>query len=178
LFARGDDKPHVLFVWVLDMALRLMIKQLFLGFELELYNESEYCIIYYFIDHIFSFLDRNFKNVLSKYDKDFIVAYQTKQGYDKKKKKLTDFQRKFFFEHLYYKAVENYARVMLRISYLVIYKELLPFPKDREVIRNRYYQRLKIFDNIYFLKKMEFEDFISEMEAIEKIDVDLFLSLV
>ena len=148
-----------------------MVKQLLLGFDLQLYADEEYCMIYYFLDKIFYYLDRNFRNVTTQLDRDFLVAWQNKENVDKKKKKLTPFQRKFFYETLYYKAIENYTNVMLKLSYLIIYKGIITIPQDEQVLKNRYYERLRIFDNVYFLGKFEFPDFIEYLQTIEKSDV-------
>jgi hypothetical protein len=171
LFARGEDKPHVTFLWSLDIALKLMVRQLFSGFELELYAEAEYCIIFYLLEHVFSFLDRNCRAVIAKYDKDFLMAWQGKEPLDKKKKKLTTFQKKFFAEHLFYKALENYCRAMIRVTYLVIFKEIIPYTKDPQLLKARYYQRLKIFEHVYYLKKPEFNEFVDDMKSIEDASV-------
>jgi len=36
---------------------------------------------------------------LAKFDKEFLIAYNNKMPLDKKKKKLTDYQRIFFYEY-------------------------------------------------------------------------------
>lgn len=148
-----------------------MIKQLLMGFELELYTDAEYCIIFYLLDHVFSFLDRNYRGVIAKFDKEFLFAYQSKDQVDKKKKKLTPFQKKFFYEHLFMRAVESYSRCMMRLSYLIIFKDIIQFNKDFNFLKNRYYKRLKIFDFIYFLKKPEFNEFTEDMKKLEESDV-------
>jgi hypothetical protein len=170
---KGEDKPHVIFLWVLDIALKLMVKQLFMGFELELYNEAEHCIIFYLLDHVFSFLDRNCRGVISKYDKEFLVAYQSKELNDKKRKRITPFQKKFFYEHIFYRALEAYSRCMMKITYLIIFKDIIPFNKDVNFLKSRYYKRLKIFDFIYFLKKPEFDEFTEDMKKLEEKDVSI-----
>jgi hypothetical protein len=148
-----------------------MVRQLFTGFELELYTDAEYCIVYYLLEHVFSFLDRNCRGVISKYDRDFLMAWQGKENLEKKKKKLTPFQKKFFAEHLFYKALENYSRAMMRMTYLVIFKDIIQYPKDPEFLKARYYQRLKIYEHVYYLKKPEFTDFVEDMKKFEEADV-------
>jgi len=169
LFGKGDDK-NVLFLWVVDFALKLMIRQLLEGFEQSIYADEDHCMIFYFTDHIFSFLDRNFNSVVSKYDKEFLSAWQTKQDLPKKKKKLTEFQKRFFYESLYYKAIQNYVRVMLRLSSIVIIKGLIKMPEEQE-LKSRYYLRLRIFDRAYFLGKNEFEEYQQTVKLVEQKEV-------
>jgi len=174
LFTKKDERNHVLFLWVMDIGLKFMVKQLIQGFELNLYADEEYCIIFYLLDNTISYLERNFRSVISKYDnREFLAAWQTKDStYDKKKKKLSPFQRRFFFESQYFKVIENYVSAMLKLSYLIVYKEILKIPQDPEFLKNRYYMRLRIFDNVYFLRKTEFEDFAESMKRLEEVDIE------
>jgi len=167
LYSKGEDRPHVIFLWVLDMALRMMVKQLLLGFELGLYSQHEYAVIFFLLGNVFTFLERNFKAVLTKYDREFLMAWQTKQNLEKKKRRLTDFQKKFFYESMYYKCVENYCNAMFKLTYLTVSKGIIPGEPSTDMLKNRYYQRLKIFDNIFFLKKPEFEEYQQILQAID-----------
>lgn len=126
------------------------------------------------LDNTISYLERNFRSVISKYDnREFLAAWQTKDStYDKKKKKLSPFQRRFFFESQYFKVIENYVSAMLKLSYLIVYKEILKIPQDPEFLKNRYYMRLRVFDNVYFLRKTEFEDFAESMKRLEEVDIE------
>jgi len=171
LFTKKDERNHVLFLWVMDIGLKFMVKQLIQGFELNLYADEEYCIIFYLLEYSISYLERNFRSVLTKFDREFLVAWQSKENFDKKKKKLTPFQRKFFYESQYYKVVETYISAMLKLSYLLVHKEILKIPQSEEFLKNRYYMRLRALDNVYFLRKTEFEDFVESMKKLEQTDV-------
>jgi len=97
-------------IWTFDMGIRSMMKQLYLGFELSLYADTEYHIIFYLLDNLYTFMDRNTRNFIMRFDKDWLKAWQSKQALDKKKKILTEFQRRYFYENLCNKGIESYVR--------------------------------------------------------------------
>jgi hypothetical protein len=47
-----DDAPHYLVYWVSDWTLKFMIEHLQLGFELEIYDENEYPMIWWYLDNL------------------------------------------------------------------------------------------------------------------------------
>lgn len=52
--------------------MKMMIKQLTLGFELELYHPSDYPYILFYLDYFYGALDNNNRNFIGKFDKEFI----------------------------------------------------------------------------------------------------------
>lgn len=54
--------------------MKMMIKQLLLGFELELYIECDYPYILFYLDYMCGALDNNNRNYITKYDKEFLLG--------------------------------------------------------------------------------------------------------
>ena len=162
-------------IWSFDIGIKLMIKQILLGFELNLYVDFEYHIIFYILDHLYSLLDRNTRSFISRFDKDFLKAWQSKQGLDKKKKKLTDFQRKYFYDNLVNKAIESYIRSMLKLTYSLIRKGYIKdyYGEDKDALEKRFCMRLKIFENVFFIRKIEFADFTKLINEVVGNDVSI-----
>ena len=166
-----------------------MIKQLLLGFELELYQPCDYPYVLFYLDYFYGAVDNNNRNFITKFDKEFIsgnniyfmknsiynimiilqiniilLAWQTKINLDKKKKKITDFQRKFFFESLFYKALQMYSKGLSRFSYFLLTKGIIKKVNTDETYENRFNNRFRIFDKCYFLKRLEYETFVTVMK--------------
>ena len=78
------------------MGVQLMIKQIFIGFELNLYSDLEYPMIFFILDYLYTLLDKNTRSFIVRYDRDFLKAWQSKQGLDKKKKKTDRFSKEIF----------------------------------------------------------------------------------
>jgi len=45
--------PRPCWVWIMEQCLQMMLTKLFLGFELELYDEAEYHMIYWYCDYLY-----------------------------------------------------------------------------------------------------------------------------
>ena len=52
--------------------MKMMIKQLLLGLELELYHPCDYPCIFFYLDFFYGAMDNNNRNFITKYDKEFI----------------------------------------------------------------------------------------------------------
>ena len=161
------------------MGVQLMIKQIFIGFELNLYSDLEYSMIFFILDYLYTLLDKNTRSFIVRYDRDFLKAWQSKQGLDKKKKKLTDFQRKYFYKNIFQKAVESYIRSMIKLTYGLQKRGIIKnyYENDREALEKRFFLRLKMFDNIFFIKKLELNDYFNLLEQVVNAEVTSYKSL-
>lgn len=71
---RGEERQNTFLLWSFDIAVKLMIKQLSLGFELELYQERDYPIVFYLLHHMLLLLDRNNATFITRFDKEFLLG--------------------------------------------------------------------------------------------------------
>lgn len=55
--------------------MRMMVKQLLLGFELELYHATDYPYILFYLDYFYGAIDNNNRNFITKFDKEFITGF-------------------------------------------------------------------------------------------------------
>ena len=86
-----------------------------------------------------------------------IPAWQTKINLPKKMKKLTEFERRFFFESIYYKGLQFYFKALSRFSFFLYKKGLIKIFNDGETFETRFNHRFRIFEKCYFIKKLDFE---------------------
>ena len=77
---------------------------------------------------------------------------------------MTDFQRKFFFESLFYKALQMYTKGVSRFSYFLLHKGNIKMSNTKETYENRFNNRLRIFDKCFFLKKLDYETYLNVMK--------------
>jgi len=77
---------------------------------------------------------------------------------------VTDFQRKFFFESLFYKALQMYTKGVSRFSYFLLHKGNIKMSNTKETYENRFNNRLRIFDKCFFLKKLDYETYLNVMK--------------
>ena len=47
------------------------------------------------------------------------------------------------------------------------------YENDKEAYEKRFYSRLKVFENIFFIKKLEFSDYLKLLNQIGDVDVIL-----
>lgn len=99
------------------------------------------------------------------------IAYQTKQSLDKKKKKLTDFQKKVFFETVYTRGLENYCKSMARLCHALSAHKVIKGEINDQALAARYAQRYKVFENVFFIRRVEFDEYKKAREEIAKMDV-------
>ena len=146
-----------------------------MGFELNLYSDLEYSIVFFILDYLYTLSDKNSRSFIVRYDRDFLKAWQSKQGLDKKKKKLSDFQKKFFYKSIFQKAIESYIRSMMKLVHGLQKRGLIKnyYENDKEAYEKRFYSRLKVFENIFFIKKLEFSDYLKLLNQIGDVDVIL-----
>lgn len=68
------------------------------------------------------------------FDKEFLMcinvslAWQKQQTNDKKKKKTTEFQRKYFYQAMCLKAIQQFIKPMSVFVYFLIYKNMIKNP--------------------------------------------------
>merc|ERR1719247_173783 len=55
--------PRPCWVWIMEQCLQMMLTKLFLGFELELYDEAEYHMIYWYADYLYGLRVYNLNEV-------------------------------------------------------------------------------------------------------------------
>eukprot|EP00828_Plagiopyla_frontata_P009647 TRINITY_DN14994_c0_g1_i3.p1 TRINITY_DN14994_c0_g1~~TRINITY_DN14994_c0_g1_i3.p1 ORF type:complete len:337 (-),score=55.99 TRINITY_DN14994_c0_g1_i3:213-1223(-) len=165
---------NIFLIWSFDLGIKSMVYQLNLGFEQELYSYLDYPIIYFWLDYLYSIMETNHKNYCPKFNKHFISAWEQKIQVEKQKKKLTPFQRMFFFESLYYKALQNLTKFLKYFTYLLAKKKLFRQVDDHSTLELRYKHRTKIFNQVYFVKKFEFKEYEESMESnLFKNEMDL-----
>ena len=99
------------------------------------------------------------------------TAFQTKQNVEKKKKKLSQFQRRIFYETMVSKGIENYCKVMMRLSELLASKNLMKAEKTEEALTARYAQRYKSLENVAIMKRIEFHSYSEARDNVAKMDV-------
>ena len=101
---------------------------------------------------------------LQRYDQEFLVAFNNRANYEKKKKKLSMFQRNFFYNYLYQRGLQFYFRAMSRFSYLLLELGLIQQRNDAETYQYRFENRYNIFAKIYYLKQITFQEFEKDMK--------------
>lgn len=72
-------------------------------------------------------------------------------------KKLTDFERRFFFESIYYKGLQFYFKALSRFSFFLYKKGFIKIFNNDETFETRFNHRFRIFEKCYFIKKLDFE---------------------
>eukprot|EP00747_Dinoflagellata_sp_TGD_P107048 gnl/TRDRNA2_/TRDRNA2_170005_c0_seq1.p1 gnl/TRDRNA2_/TRDRNA2_170005_c0~~gnl/TRDRNA2_/TRDRNA2_170005_c0_seq1.p1 ORF type:complete len:816 (+),score=223.31 gnl/TRDRNA2_/TRDRNA2_170005_c0_seq1:322-2448(+) len=77
-FGANLRQPRPCWVWTMEHCLQVMIQKLFLGFELELYDEAEFHMIYWYADYLFGLRVYNLNELYS-------TKEQTVSGADGKK---------------------------------------------------------------------------------------------
>lgn len=89
----------------------------------------------------------------------YIAFYDGSLGKNKKKKKqLTDLQKKFLSDSIYLKGIHYYFRAFFRLLVILINRKFIidPFADTLELRINN---RFRVFKNVLFLKKLNFETF-------------------
>ena len=83
----------------------------------------------------------------------------------KKKKQLTDLQKRFLSDSIYLKGLHYYFRAFYRLLVILINRKFIvdPFADSLELRINN---RFRVFKNVLFLKKLNFETFKKEVEII------------
>lgn len=107
-----------------------------------------------------------------------LTAAQARENVDKKKKKLTDFQRKVFYEASYYKGLEFYCKAMMRLSVTLAQKNLIKSDEDDERQAARFALRVNTMQNVLFMRKPEYEEFKNLRDEINSLDVSCSLLLI
>ena len=102
------------------------------------------------------------------------IAIQTKENLDKKKKKLTDFQRKVFYEAVYYKGLENYCGAMMRLSVALGAKYVFKNDENDEKLAARFALRVKPMEHILFTWLPDYEEFKKIRDELISMDVMKF----
>jgi hypothetical protein len=89
--------------------------------------------------------------------------YDGSLGKNKKKKKLlTDMQKRFLSDSIYLKGLYYYFRAFYRLLVVLINRKFIvdPFTESLELRINN---RFRVFKNVLFLKKLNFETFQKEV---------------
>ena len=66
----------MLLIWCYDIAIKMMIKQLLLGFEMDLYIDCDYPFVLFYLDYLCGALDNNNRSFVSRFDKEFLQGDQ------------------------------------------------------------------------------------------------------
>lgn len=99
------------------------------------------------------------------------LAFQTGDNVDKKKKKLTEFQRKVFYETIYYRGLENYCKVMMRLTLALSSKNMIKNDEDDERQAGRFALRMKMIEKALFIRKLNYEEFKKGRDEVNKMEV-------
>jgi hypothetical protein len=77
----------------------------------------------------------------------------------KKKKQLSDLEKRFFADSIFLKGVHYYFRSLHRLLIILLNKKMIsdPFEKDIEL---RFNNRFRIFKNVLYLKKLTHETYL------------------
>lgn len=68
----NKKEGNMLLIWCYDMAIKMMIKQLLLGFEMDLYIDCDYPFVLFYLDYLCGALDNNNRSFVSRFDKKFL----------------------------------------------------------------------------------------------------------
>ncbi|EGR31646.1 mak10 amino-acid n-acetyltransferase subunit, putative [Ichthyophthirius multifiliis] len=173
-FLIKKDEAQTATTWSYNLACRMMAQHLHLGFQLELFDLADYCQIFFILEFVYRILEINTQSLmLIKFDKQFILAFQTKQNLDQAKKKLKPFQKQWFYYYIFYKGLQLYAKANSHICFLLEKYSLIPQFNDPETLKNRFANRFKIFENAFFLKMptyQQYQEKVSEGFSKEKLD--------
>ncbi|KRX08212.1 hypothetical protein PPERSA_11689 [Pseudocohnilembus persalinus] len=147
-FIKQNSSDQVLVNQAYTMGIKLMIKQLQMGTAIELYDDADQPQQLFYQDYLYTILQKNQLNYIQKLDKEFIQAYNSKLNLAQKKKKLSDFQRAYFYDYIFGKGILSYVKGMSRIAYILLKKKVLPNYNNEEQYENRFNNRFeKIFSN-------------------------------
>lgn len=69
---KGEDRQNTFLLLSFDLAIKVVIKHFFLGFELDLFLERDYSIVFYILHHNILLLDRNNTTFIARFDKEFL----------------------------------------------------------------------------------------------------------
>jgi len=59
-------------IWFYGLSAKLMCRQLLLGAELELYSQADYPFIFYYLEYVYSIIEKNNINLIARFDKEFL----------------------------------------------------------------------------------------------------------
>lgn len=105
-----------------------MIKQLFSGIEIDLYQHYEYPYVFYLLENLLAVYDRNSQIFLKKFDKTYIQSFFDDTLNNKKKKKTNEATRKYFTDTVFKKALHYYVRSLHRLFFILVHRKLMPDP--------------------------------------------------
>ncbi|KAL4466564.1 hypothetical protein ABPG72_010615 [Tetrahymena utriculariae] len=160
------DEQQAATSWCYSLACKLMANQLHLGFQLDLYDQSDYSQIFFALEFIYNILEINTSSYILKVDKQLLQAFFNKQNIDLMKKKLKPFQKRIFNQFIFYKAMQGYCKASARLCYIMEKLNLTQEFNDQETKRNRFINRFKIFENVYYLKFSTYEQFQQKVSEI------------
>jgi hypothetical protein len=100
-----------------------------------------------------------------------MLAFQSNENVEKKKKKLTEFQRKIFYEALYYRGLENYCKVMMRLTQALTAKSMLKTDENDERQASRFELRMKMIERALFIRKLSYEEFKKGRDDVNNMEV-------
>lgn len=99
-----------------------MIRQVFTGFKIKMYEKSEYPYVLYFLEQLLNIFDKNAQYFIKKMDKQYIQAFVDETLVHKRKKKFDGNVRKMFTETQFRKAQHYYIRGLHRLIAVLLAK--------------------------------------------------------
>lgn len=57
-----------------------------------------------------------------------------------------------------------YSKAMSRFGYVLSQLNMIPFNNNEETLRYRFNNRFKIFSQVYFIKKLDYKEYIKYMK--------------
>lgn len=122
------------------------------------------------MDYLHNILEKNSTNYIQKFDKEFLQAYNNNISLEKAKKKLSDYQRIYFFNFISNKGIQYYLKALSRLTYFLLEQKCLPNFNGEEEYKNRFENRFeKIFQHVYYIKKLDYKQYIEFQEDFWKM---------
>lgn len=142
-----------------------MIKQLFIGIETQVYQHYEYPYVFYLLENLLAVYDKNSQVFLKKFDKIYYQSFFEDSLNNKKKKKINEATRKFFTDSIFKKALHYYVRSLHRIFFILVHRKLMENPFV-ENLKLRINNRFRIFKNVFFVRTLDYDQYLRDYEAI------------
>lgn len=155
---------NLLLFFAFHITMKLMIEQLKMGFEIDLYDEVDHPFVLFYIDYLMGVSDNNYKNFMVGLDKDVLIALQKRIPGDKKLKKISELQKTMLRDAQYNKCVLEYYKNISRLSFFYLDKGFIPCKNTKETLELRFINRFKIFENCHYVKKLTYPAYQEIME--------------